>query len=265
MIARTTAGARLRKLLPADAVPWVPDGLFDVEVHAVLRRWELKAVLTPAQAVSSRLRLMNWRLRRAAVTSISDDAWAFRQNITFSDACYVEIAQRLNGLLLTTDAKLASAPMKFEVTVTMNSKGLHMKVMSSTMALFAGTADRQQPILRVDYDRAAVGKSAAHVHLQESPELSALRSSLTPIVLRETSGIHFPLGNHRFRPSLEEFLRFLIEEAFTGGRPGWSEILDERQADWLRIQAEAVADKNQEAVAGILRANGWTVTPPAEG
>lgn len=110
MITRTSIGARLRKLLPTDAVPWVPDGLFDVEVHAVLRRWELRSVLTPAEAVSSRLRLANWRLRRAAVTSLSDDAWTLRQNITFSDACYVVIAQRLNGLLLTTDTKLASAP-----------------------------------------------------------------------------------------------------------------------------------------------------------
>ena len=156
------------------------------------------------------------------------------------------------------------ASMKFEQTVRMNSKGLHMKVMSSTMALFVGTSDSQQPALRVDYDRAAVGRSAAHVHFHgQSPELSALRDADTRVVLRETSGIHFPLGNHRFRPSLEEFLRFLIEEGFTDGKPGWSAFLDERQADWLRIQAEAVADKNQDTVARILRANGWTVTPPA--
>lgn len=110
MIARTAIGARLRSLLPDDAVPWVPDGLFDVEVHAVLRRWELRSVLTAEQAASSRLRLANWPLRRAAITALADDAWGFRKSITFSDACYVVIAQRLSGLLLTSDTKLASAP-----------------------------------------------------------------------------------------------------------------------------------------------------------
>lgn len=110
MIARTAIGARLRVLLPGDAVPWVPDGLFDVGVHAVLRRWELKEVLSPAQAAASRFRLTAWRLRRAAVTSLSDDAWMFRHNITFSDTCYVALAQRLDGSLLTTDSKLGAAP-----------------------------------------------------------------------------------------------------------------------------------------------------------
>ena len=110
MIARTTTGSALRLILPTDAVPWVPDGLFDVEVHAVLRRWELRGVLTPQQAASCRLRLANWSLRRAAITSLADDAWVLRHNITFSDACYVVLAQRLGGLLLTTDRKLVSAP-----------------------------------------------------------------------------------------------------------------------------------------------------------
>ncbi len=110
MIARTSVGARLRSLLPDDAVPWVPDGLFDVEVHAVLRRWELRSVLNAEQAASSRLRLASWPLRRAAITALADDPWGFRKNITFSDACYVVIAQRLSGLLLTSDTKLAAAP-----------------------------------------------------------------------------------------------------------------------------------------------------------
>jgi hypothetical protein len=38
IVARTALGAHLMALLPAEPVLWVPDGLFDVEVHAVLRR-----------------------------------------------------------------------------------------------------------------------------------------------------------------------------------------------------------------------------------
>ena len=40
LAADTLRGRALRTLLPADAVPWVPE-LFFVECGAVLRRWDL--------------------------------------------------------------------------------------------------------------------------------------------------------------------------------------------------------------------------------
>ena len=48
LAADTLRGRALRALLPADAVPWVPE-LFFVEGGAVLRRWDLNRILTPAQ------------------------------------------------------------------------------------------------------------------------------------------------------------------------------------------------------------------------
>ncbi|MGB9227141.1 type II toxin-antitoxin system VapC family toxin [Mycobacterium sp.] len=48
LAADTLRGRALRALLPADALPWVPD-LFFVECGAVLRRWDLNRILTRAQ------------------------------------------------------------------------------------------------------------------------------------------------------------------------------------------------------------------------
>lgn len=48
LAADTVRGRALRSLLPAEAVPWVPD-LFYVECGAVLRRWDLNGILTAAQ------------------------------------------------------------------------------------------------------------------------------------------------------------------------------------------------------------------------
>lgn len=110
MIARTVTGSRLAALIPAAATLWVPDGLFDVEVLAVLRRWDLNAVLSESQVESSRLRLANLRLRRATVASLAGRAWQLRQNVTFPDACYVALAEALNCPLLTADHRLAAAP-----------------------------------------------------------------------------------------------------------------------------------------------------------
>ncbi len=44
MIARTTTGRQLAALIPVGSTLWVPDGLFDVEVHAVLRRWDMDRI-----------------------------------------------------------------------------------------------------------------------------------------------------------------------------------------------------------------------------
>ena len=110
MVARTSIGAKLQRLLPSQAVPWVPDGLFDAEVMSVLRRWELVGTLPPALVAAALLRITNWRLRRASVTGLTADAWMMRHNVTFTDACYVSLARRLNAPLLTSDHRLANAP-----------------------------------------------------------------------------------------------------------------------------------------------------------
>ena len=60
----------------------------------------------PAAVFASR----TGRSEEQPLTSLADDAWGLRHNITFSDACYVVLAQRLGGPLLTTDRKLAAAP-----------------------------------------------------------------------------------------------------------------------------------------------------------
>ena len=110
MLARTSTGVRTAELVPAGATMWVPDGVFDVEVLAVLRRWDLNAVLNPQQIEASLHRLVTWRLRRASVTTVRERAWQLRKNLTFSDACYVALAEALDAPLLTCDRKLVDAP-----------------------------------------------------------------------------------------------------------------------------------------------------------
>ena len=110
MAARTSTGVRLAELVPKDATLWVPDGLFDVEVLAVLRRWDLNAIVPPDQIEASLLRLAAWRLRRTTVTTVKDRAWQLRKNITFSDAWYVALAEALAAPIITSDQRLIKAP-----------------------------------------------------------------------------------------------------------------------------------------------------------
>lgn len=48
LAADTVRGRALRTLLPADAVPWVPEHFY-VECGAVFRRWDLNGILTTTQ------------------------------------------------------------------------------------------------------------------------------------------------------------------------------------------------------------------------
>jgi predicted nucleic acid-binding protein len=118
MLARSPVGRALARRVPKGSTLWVPDGLFDIEVLAVLRRWDLNSIHTPEQTAACFLRLTTWRLRRAAVVDLRDAAWQFRANITITDGCYVVLAQRLGAPLLTSDLKLAAAPTLPVATIT---------------------------------------------------------------------------------------------------------------------------------------------------
>ncbi len=85
LVADTVRGRALRALLPADAVPWVPETFF-VEVGSVLRRWDLNAILTPDQIDDAVRQLAAWPLRVVQVRSLFADAWRLRENLTFADA-----------------------------------------------------------------------------------------------------------------------------------------------------------------------------------
>jgi predicted nucleic acid-binding protein len=96
LIADTTRGRALRSLLPGDAVPWVPE-TFYLEVGAVLRRWDLNAVLTPDRIREALRQLAAWPLRVTQVRSLFADAWRHRRNLTFADATYVALAEHLDS------------------------------------------------------------------------------------------------------------------------------------------------------------------------
>ena len=111
LVADTLRGRALRALLPVDAVPWVPE-LFYVECGAVLRRWDLNGILTPAQISQAIDALMAWPLpvRVTQVRGLFADAWRLRANVTFADAVYVALAEHLGADLLSDDGKLANTP-----------------------------------------------------------------------------------------------------------------------------------------------------------
>jgi predicted nucleic acid-binding protein len=103
-------GEEMRARMFADAgALWAPH-LVDAEVGHVLRRAVARGDVAPAAADAAVLDLARFPLRRVAHVGLLDRAWALRANVSFYDALYVALAERLDEPLLTLDARLATAP-----------------------------------------------------------------------------------------------------------------------------------------------------------
>lgn len=85
--------------------------LIDAEIGNVLRRRVLRRELAAPDAqrlLSAATPLVDHRYEMTG--SLSDAAWALRDNVTFYDALYVALAQALAVPLLTGDRRLTRAP-----------------------------------------------------------------------------------------------------------------------------------------------------------
>ena len=82
---------------------------FDFEVLSALGRVCRAGKIGPA-GVSVALRgLRRAPIHRHPIVDLVEGAWARRDNIWVADALYVELAHRLDTIVLTTDARLARA------------------------------------------------------------------------------------------------------------------------------------------------------------
>lgn len=88
---------------------WAPH-LVDAEVGHVLRRAVLEKQIRPGAARDALADLADLPLTRAAHTGLLERAWALRSNLSFYDALYVALAERVELPLLTLDARMAGAP-----------------------------------------------------------------------------------------------------------------------------------------------------------
>lgn len=101
--------AARERLLRGDEALWAPH-LVDAEVGHVLRAGVLRRELRPSAASAALADLADLPIRRASHRSLLTRAWELRANVSFYDALYVALAERLDLALVTLDARLASAP-----------------------------------------------------------------------------------------------------------------------------------------------------------
>ena len=76
----------------------------------MLRRAVLSGTLNAAHARRALDDLGDLPLQRAAHLGLIDRAWQLRSKLSFHDALYIALAERVDEPLVTLDARLARAP-----------------------------------------------------------------------------------------------------------------------------------------------------------
>jgi len=153
--------------------------------------------------------------------------------------------------------------LKIEFRVSLDDRLEHLAVQQSTFGLWVRPDVERgpRPVFRIEYDREAVSKPLAHIHLHaESVELGWIYGT-AGLDLPRLQEIHFPVGGRRFRPTVEELLEFLNrEKLFTDWRQGWDVILDQSLETWNKRQAQATVRNNPEVAIEQLGRMDYQVT-----
>ncbi|GMA38299.1 hypothetical protein [Mobilicoccus caccae] len=185
-----------------------------------------------------------------------------------------------NGIVIPV-GEVGTLALEVNYRCELDGAGRYLKVLSSKVAVYAGSRPKGDPLFRYEYVHdQGKGLPAGHVHVHAHRDqftrvmtLAAVsgvsRRQAAPDAELEAarlSRIHFPTGGHRFRPTLEDVLQ-MIEEEF-GVRPGtttWPQVLRTNRIQWRRHQTgSAVRDCPSEAVR-VLEELGYVVNPPATG
>lgn len=165
--------------------------------------------------------------------------------------------------LFMAGRRTATAVVRFSLSVE-SSTGRF--VTETSQFRLAADTDRD-PLVRLEYDRAVTRAPAAHwhVHAERGAFTEMLAKAAASGRGREPSrisSVHYPVGGHRFRPSFEDFLVFLVEECGFDARPGWRTAVAESRARWQSMQARLLAHDRPLDVAAGLRELGWQIQPP---
>ena len=91
---------------------------FDAEVVSALGCLQRAGELTVRQVTTRLQRVSAAPLQRHFLAPLLNGAWKLRHNLRLVDALYVELANRLEAPVVTTDARLAAAAPVAELLLT---------------------------------------------------------------------------------------------------------------------------------------------------
>jgi hypothetical protein len=161
------------------------------------------------------------------------------------------------------------AQLGLVIYLGMDAVDKYLKTVRMDLSVLS-TLDRT-PLVRLEYQADMHTAPIAHwqIHAERGAfsHLLARAHAIRPMVVSKPhnlSSLHLPVGGERFRPCLEDFLQFLVQECGVDALDSWEDIIRAGREEWRRRQTRTVVRDAQAEAAASLREAGWTVTPPAE-
>lgn len=148
--------------------------------------------------------------------------------------------------------------LTLDYTLMLDDEMRHLSVHSSSVGLCIWPATGRT-VIRSEFDRDKSRYPAAHTHVAgTSLELGYAWGALGRKAPKGLEDLHFPVGGLRFRPSLEDFIEFVIREEFVDHvHGGWQEHLDESREAYEQIQLKAAVRHDPDAAYDALRQIGY--------
>lgn len=204
---------------------------------------------------------------------------------------FTALALDQNGtrVSVTTRSELKNVPLILNISRRRNIPKIHaliefhchwssernfLSVHDSFMEL--RIADVSNPLFRYEFaknmqNNLPTSHLHIHAHRDEIAWLMIQGRTKRPKALNKKrkmpilSSIHFPMGGERFRPSIEDFLEFSINEFGLSAKLGAQKALEAGRARWKRKQLHAAISDSPTEAAEALKNLGWNVIQPENG
>ncbi len=133
-----------------------------------------------------------------------------------------------------------------------STSGEWIKVQWSQFGLFVKHKSDWVPFVRLEVDPTKDEWASAHYNITAESSLLGYIWGRTDNPNRRLQSLHFPVGGFRFRPCLEDFLEFLIDERLIPAREGWKEALQPTRDSYRKKQLEAMIAKHPDVAERVL-------------
>lgn len=148
---------------------------------------------------------------------------------------------------------------------SLDSSGKYLKTHKVDMALYRHK-DRT-PLVRLEHNLSYGTAPVTHW------QFHAERGSFTDLLSRsntqfrsespnQLAKLHLPVGGPRMRPSIEDFLQFLVQEVGVDYMPDWKKAVNASRKRFREIQLRSTVRDMPDAAAQELKELGWTVIKP---
>ncbi|WP_231858948.1 hypothetical protein [Mycobacterium canetti] len=168
------------------------------------------------------------------------------------------------GIPVTTGGRDARFYLGLSIRLEPDRQQDHLMVTSSVMILAtaADVADESNILLHYDYERGKEGYPEAHLQICASSDAWRAAGRRLDGKERLLERLHLPVGDRRFRPTLEDLIEFLIRERLAEPHDGWETAIAVSRSGFQRRQLKAAVRRDPETAIDELKQLGYRVKPP---